>query len=81
MASLLLDPAAAASGEAVVTVEVAARAADSAFAPRLFSAPLPEGTEVRILEDEPRAASNGGLPSRGSHRAKRPLNRMILLLG
>lgn len=51
VASLLLDLAEEASGEAVVTIEVAARAADSAFAPSLFPAPLPEGTEVRILED------------------------------
>ena len=51
MASLLLDRAAESSGEAVITVEVAARAADSTFAPSLFPAPLPEGTEVRILED------------------------------
>ncbi len=51
LASLLLDRAADASGEAVVTVEAAARAADSAFAPSLFPAPLPEGTEVRILEN------------------------------
>ncbi len=51
LASLILDRAAEASDEAVVTVEVVARAADSAFAPRLFPAPLPEGTEVRVLED------------------------------
>lgn len=51
LASLLLDGSAAARGEAVVTVESAARAADSAFAPSLFPAPLPEGTEVRVLED------------------------------
>ncbi len=38
-------------GEAVITVEIAARAADSAFAPSLFPAPLPEGTEVRVLEN------------------------------
>lgn len=50
LVSLALDRAAAAGGEAVVTVEVAARAADSAFAPSLFPAPLPEGTEVRVLE-------------------------------
>ncbi|MFQ5418541.1 MAG: hypothetical protein ACE5FL_16055, partial [Myxococcota bacterium] len=50
-ASLALGRAAESSGEAVVTVEVAARAADSAFAPSLFPAPLPEGTEVRVLED------------------------------
>ena len=51
LASLLIDRAAEARGEAVVTVEVAARAADSAFAPSLFPAPLPEGTEVRVLEN------------------------------
>ena len=51
LASVLLDRTAEASGEAVVTVEVAARAADSMFAPSLFPAPLAEGTEVRVLED------------------------------
>jgi len=51
LASLVLDRSAQASGDAVVTVETAARAADSSFAPNLFPAPLPEGAEVRVLED------------------------------
>jgi tetratricopeptide (TPR) repeat protein len=50
-ASVLLDPAAQASSEAVVTAdEVVARAADSALAPMTFPQPLPGGVEVRILE-------------------------------
>ncbi len=54
LASVLIDPASRSANEAVITVdEVAARAADSAFAPSLFSAPLPGGTEVRILENRP----------------------------
>jgi tetratricopeptide (TPR) repeat protein len=51
LASLFLDRTAESSGDAVITVETAARAADSTFAPSLFPAPLPEGTEVRVLED------------------------------
>ena len=51
LASLLLDRTSEAGGKAVITVEVAARAADSTFAPSLFPAPLPEGTEVRVLEN------------------------------
>jgi tetratricopeptide (TPR) repeat protein len=51
LASLALDPATQDSDAAVVTTdEVVARAADSAFAPRLFPAPLPGGVEVRVLE-------------------------------
>ncbi len=51
MASLVFDPGGRASDEAVVTAdEVVARAADSAFAPSLFPAPLPGGVEVRVLE-------------------------------
>ena len=54
VASVLIDPASWATDAAVITAdEVAARAADSAFAPSLFSAPLPGGTEVRILESRP----------------------------
>lgn len=51
LASLVLDPAAGTEQDAVVTAdEVVARAADSAFAPSLFPAPLPGGVEVRVLE-------------------------------
>jgi len=54
LGSLLFDPAAEAEDDAVITAaEVEARAADSAVAPVLFSAPLPAGTEARILEDRP----------------------------
>lgn len=49
MGSVLLDPGG--GNEAVVTVdETVARAADSTFAPSLLQAPLPGGTEVRVLE-------------------------------
>jgi tetratricopeptide (TPR) repeat protein len=51
VASLALDPAAQVRDEAVVTAgEAVARAADSSLAPVAFPAPLPGGTEVRILE-------------------------------
>jgi tetratricopeptide (TPR) repeat protein len=51
LASLALDPATQQRDDAVVTAdEVVARAADSAFAPSLFPAPLPGGVEVRVLE-------------------------------
>ena len=51
LASLVFDPASQKSDDAVVTAdEAVARAADSAFAPRLFPAPLPAGVEVRVLE-------------------------------
>ena len=46
-----LDRSAEASRDAIITVETAARAADSAFAPNLFPAPLPEGAEVSVLEN------------------------------
>ena len=47
-ASVLIDPVSRAANAAVITVdEVAARAADSVFAPSLFSAPLPGGTETQ----------------------------------
>lgn len=50
--SLVFDPARDASRQAVVVVpEVNARAADSINAPRRFSEPLPDGTELEILED------------------------------
>ncbi len=49
--SLLLDPAAAARDEAVITAErVVARSADSELAPPLLPSALPAGTEVRIVE-------------------------------
>ena len=49
MASILLDPGRV--NEAVITAdEAVARAADSTFAPSLLQAPLPGGTEVRVLE-------------------------------
>ena len=51
IASLLVDRTEETRRDAVISVEVAASAADSAFAPSLFPAPLPEGTEVRVLED------------------------------
>jgi tetratricopeptide (TPR) repeat protein len=51
LASLAFDPASQEKGAAVITAdEVVARAADSAFAPRLFPAPLPGGVEVRVSE-------------------------------
>lgn len=51
LTSLILDPAEAASADAVVTAqETIARSADSIHAPARFSRPLPTGTEVRILE-------------------------------
>jgi tetratricopeptide (TPR) repeat protein len=50
--SVALDPARDADRQAVVVVpEVSARAADSINAPRRFSEPLPDGTELEILED------------------------------
>jgi hypothetical protein len=52
VASLVLDPAQQGREEAVVTAdEVVARAADSSLAPDLFSAPLPGGTELRVVEE------------------------------
>lgn len=52
IASVLADPARFAHQEAVVTVpEAQARAADSINAPMRFGQSLPEGAEVRILED------------------------------
>lgn len=51
LASFVLDPARAASQDAVVTAqETIARSADSIHAPARFSRPLPLGTEVRVLE-------------------------------
>ena len=51
LASVLGDSAADAADAAVVTAdEAVARAADSALAPSAFSAPLPGGTEVSVLE-------------------------------
>jgi len=50
--SLILDPSSEAREDVVVTVdEVQGRAADSALAPPLFPAPLPSGTEARVLEE------------------------------
>ena len=52
IASVLADPSRSAYLEAVVTVpEAQARAADSINAPLRFGQSLPEGAEVRILED------------------------------
>ncbi|MEE3328452.1 MAG: tetratricopeptide repeat protein [Myxococcota bacterium] len=52
IASVLADPSRFAHLEAVVTVpEAQARAADSINAPLRFGQSLPEGAEVRILED------------------------------
>jgi tetratricopeptide (TPR) repeat protein len=51
LASLALEPASARAEHAVVTApEAVARAADSVHAQLRFSQPLPEGTELRILE-------------------------------
>ncbi|MBW2281483.1 MAG: hypothetical protein JRG76_10075 [Deltaproteobacteria bacterium] len=51
VASLMLDPAAAARDEAVITAErVVARSADSELAPPLLPSALPAGAEVRIVE-------------------------------
>ena len=51
LASLLIEARSGAELEAVVTAEeVVARAADSALAPSPYSAPLPGGTELRMLE-------------------------------
>ncbi|MFL2936519.1 MAG: tetratricopeptide repeat protein [Myxococcota bacterium] len=52
IASALVDPSRSAHLEAVVTVpEAQVRAADSINAPLRFGQSLPEGAEVRILED------------------------------
>ena len=52
LASLVLDPSRRQREEGVVTAdEVVARAADSSLAPDLFAAPLPGGTEVRVVEE------------------------------
>jgi hypothetical protein len=52
--SLLLDPSARATDEAVVIAdELVARVADSPLAPSPFPGPLPGGAEVRILEERP----------------------------
>ena len=52
IASVLVDPSRSAHLEAVVTVpEAQVRAADSINAPLRFGQSLPEGAEVRILED------------------------------
>ncbi len=51
LASLVMEARSGAELEAVVTAEeVVARAADSALAPSPYSAPLPGGTELRMLE-------------------------------
>ncbi len=51
LASLLIEARAGEELEAVVTAEeVVARAADSALAPSPFGAPLPGGTELRVVE-------------------------------
>ncbi|MFT5694216.1 MAG: hypothetical protein ACI9QQ_000189 [Myxococcota bacterium] len=51
VASMFLDPAAAARNDAVVVArEAVARSADSLHAPARFARPLPPGTEVTILE-------------------------------
>lgn len=51
VASMFLDPAAAAQNDAVVVArEAVARSADSLHAPARFARPLPPGTEVTILE-------------------------------
>ena len=52
IASVLADPSRSAHLEAVVVVpEAQARAADSINAPLRFGQSLPEGAEVRVLED------------------------------
>ncbi len=51
VASLALDPAAAADEGVVIAPEAVARAADSVHAQLRFSQPLPAGTELRILEE------------------------------
>jgi tetratricopeptide (TPR) repeat protein len=52
LASLVLDPTAWRTDQAVVTGEgIVARVADSALAPSPFPEPLPGGVEVRILEE------------------------------
>ncbi|MBW2228967.1 MAG: hypothetical protein JRH17_01185 [Deltaproteobacteria bacterium] len=52
LASLAFDPTRDAARHAVVVVpDVSARAADSINAPRRFSEPLPDGTELEVLED------------------------------
>jgi tetratricopeptide (TPR) repeat protein len=54
LASLVLDPTARATDEAVATAdELVARVADSPLAPSPLPAPLPGGAEVRILEERP----------------------------
>jgi len=54
LASLFVESSSGAADAAVVTAdEVVARAADSALAPSALPAPLPGGTEVRILEARP----------------------------
>jgi tetratricopeptide (TPR) repeat protein len=51
LASLIVESSSGAADAAVVTAdEAVARAADSALAPSALPAPLPGGTEVRILE-------------------------------
>lgn len=51
LGSLWLDPATQNRQQAVITAdETLARAADSPLAPAIFPAPLPGGTEVRIVE-------------------------------
>jgi len=50
--SLVFDPATEARADVVITAgETPARAADSSVAPLLFQAPLPGGTEARLLEE------------------------------
>jgi hypothetical protein len=52
LASLVFDPTAWTTDQAVVTGEgVVARVADSTLAPSPFPEPLPGGVEVRILEE------------------------------
>ena len=52
LASLLFDPRAGVTDDAVVTTyEVVARVADSTLAPSPFPVPIPGGTEVRVLEE------------------------------
>jgi tetratricopeptide (TPR) repeat protein len=51
LASLFVEAQSGEGTEAVVTAEeVVARAADSALAPSPFAAPLPAGTELRVIE-------------------------------
>ena len=51
LASLVVEARSGEELEAVITAEeVVARAADSALAPSPFGAPLPGGTELRIVE-------------------------------